>query len=145
MKKKVDELLVKQGELQVCLQEMEQKFDKYVIGFVLVELKFIGGQVVEFDELKEYVKEGNFKKSIIIQVKVVISVVNSVGVVVVLDCLVGIVILLEQCFIVCDLFLFGCIFLNLIQYIKEIGFVNNVVMVIEGMKKFELSIIMIEV
>ncbi len=143
-KKKVDELLVKQGELQARLQETEQKLDKHAAGPASFEFKSIGGQVVESEELKEYVKEGNFKKSITVQVKAVTSAANSVGAAVAPDRLPGIVTLPQQRLTVRDLLSPGRTSSNLVQYIKETGFVNNAGMVAEGTKKPESSITMTE-
>lgn len=143
-KKAADQLLVKQGELQARLQEVEQKLDKHTSGPASVEFKSIGGQVVESDELKEYVKEGNFKKSITVQVKAVTSAANSVGAAVAPDRLAGIVTLPQQRLTVRDLLSPGRTSSNLVQYIKETGFVNNAGMVAEGTKKPESSITMTE-
>jgi HK97 family phage major capsid protein len=107
-------------------------------------LKSIGGQVVESDELKEYVKEGNFKKSITVQVKAVTSAANSAGAAVAPDRLSGIVTLPQQRLTVRDLLSPGRTSSNLIQYIKETGFVNNAATVAEGAKKPESSITMTE-
>jgi HK97 family phage major capsid protein len=139
-KQKVDELLVKQGELQARLQEAEQKLDKHRQGGDPAEHKSIGYQLVESEQLKEYVAEKNFKKSFSFPVKAITSLANSAGAGVVADRLPGVISLPEQRLTVRDLLSPGRTGSNLVQYLKETGFVNNAATTGEGAKKPQSSI-----
>src|SRR5690625_1676818 len=66
----VDELLVKQGELQARLQEAEQKLDRRGSGEE-VEFKTAGAEFVNSDEFKSYVEAGNFRKGMTRRVKAI--------------------------------------------------------------------------
>src|SRR5690606_17182229 len=75
-KGKVDELLVKQGELQARLQEAEQKLDRRGASNE-DEHKSAGAEFVNSDAYKAYVEEGNFKKSFNFATKAVTAITSA--------------------------------------------------------------------
>lgn len=136
-KAKVDEMLVKQGELQARLQEAEQKLDRRG-GNPADEAKSAGQSLVASPEFKEYVAGGNYKKGFNFPVKAVVNITTdaaSAGDLVAPDRLQGIVAAPERRMTVRDLITPGTTGSNLIQYVKETGFQNMAATVVEGTAK----------
>jgi HK97 family phage major capsid protein len=134
---KVDELLVKQGELQARLLEAEQKLARPTPGGDDGE-KSAGHQLVGSEKFKEYTASGNYKKSLNFPVKSIVTVTSatgSAGAAVAPDRLAGINMGPSRRMTVRDLLTPGTTSSNLIQYIKETGFQNMAAMVAEGAAK----------
>lgn len=138
-KAKVDEMLVKQGELQARLQEAEQKLDRRGSSEE-EEHKSAGAEFVNSKEFKSYVEGGNFRKGFTGSVKAVTSAADSAGVNIEADRLPGIVGPAVRRLTVRDLISPGRTNSNLIQYVRESGFTNAAATVAEGGKKPESSI-----
>lgn len=138
-KGKVDELLVKQGELQARLQEAEQKLDRRGSNEE-IEHKTAGAEFVNSEKFKEYVDAGNFRKGFTGSVKAVTSAADSAGVNIEPDRLGGIMGPAVRRLTVRDLISPGSTNSNLIQYVRESGFTNAAAMVAEGGKKPESDI-----
>lgn len=142
-KASVDEMLVKQGELQARLQEVEQKQDKAAAaGGGELETKTIGQQFVESEELKEYLGKNNQRdNSVSFSVKAITSLANSAGDGVAPDRLDMIVANPERRLTVRDLITGGRTSSNAIQYLKETGFTNSAaVQAGDGAQKAESDI-----
>jgi hypothetical protein len=75
-KTKVDEMLVKQGELQARLQEAEQKLDRRAVGDQ-EGAKSAGQQLVESQDFKDYVAKGDYRKGFNFPTKAVINVTTT--------------------------------------------------------------------
>lgn len=136
-KESVDKVLVKQGELLARLQEVEQKQDRPG-GSGATQVKTAGSEVVNSEEFKKYVAEGNFKKGFNMPVKAVVNItsdVASAGDAVAPDRLQGIVAAPDRRMTVRDLITPGRTSSNLIQYVKETGFQNMAATVAEGAAK----------
>lgn len=138
-KGKVDELLVKQGELQARLQEAEQKLDRRGSSGEM-EHKTAGAEFVNSEKFKEYVEAGNFRKGFTGSVKTITSAAESAGVNIEPDRLAGILAPAVRRLTVRDLISPGSTNSNLIQYVRESGFTNAAATVAEGAKKPESSI-----
>lgn len=138
-KGKVDELLVKQGELQARLQEAEQKLDRR--GSEQEEAaKSAGEEFVNSKEFKEYIEAGNFRKGFTGQVKAISSLANSAGVNVEPQRLPGVQMPPARRLVVRDLISPGRTNSNLIQYVRELLFTNSAATVAELAKKPESNI-----
>ena len=136
-KGKVDEMLVKQGELQARLQEAEQKLDRRAAGGE-AQIKTAGAEVVNSDEFKKYVAEGNYKKGFNMPVKAIVNITSSLssaGDAVAPDRLNVMVAAPDRRMTVRDLLTPGRTSSNLIQYVKETGFQNMAATVAEGAAK----------
>lgn len=136
-KESVDKVLVKQGELLARLQEVEQKQDRRGGGGI-ERIKTAGAEVVNSEEFKKYVADGNFKKGFNMPVKAVVNItsdVASAGDTVAPDRLQGIVAAPDRRMTVRDLITPGSTGSNLIQYVKETGFQNMAATVAEGAAK----------
>lgn len=138
-KGKVDELLVKQGELQARLHEAEQKLDRRGSNDA-PEFKTAGQEFVNSEKFKEYVDAGNFRKGFTGSVKAVTSAEASAGVNIEPDRLAGIISPAVRRLTVRDLISPGTTNSNLIQYVREEGFTNSAAPVAEGGKKPESDI-----
>lgn len=140
-KGKVDELLVKQGELQARLQEAEQKLDKQSGGTKGEDEETVGQRFAKSDEFKEYLAKGDPRNSSVsFPVKAITSLPASAGDGVAPDRLSGIVGIPERRLTVRDLITPGRTSSNAIQYLKETGFTNNAAPQAEGVKKGESDI-----
>lgn len=139
-KAKVDELLVKQGELQARLQEAEQKLDRRGASED-EQHKTAGAEFVNSDAYKAYVAEGNFKKSFNFATKAVTSITSATtgtgaaGDAIAPDRLGGILAAPNRRMTVRDLLTPGRTNSNLIQYVQETGFQNMAATVAEGVAK----------
>lgn len=133
-KTKVDELLVKQGELQARVLEAEQKLARR--GSQEVQAgKTTGQQMTESQEFKEYVEAGNFRKGFNFSTKAVVSITSdaaSAGDGIAPDRQAGIMAPPTRRMTVRDLLTPGTTNSNLIQYVKEVGFQNMAATVAEG-------------
>lgn len=76
-KGKVDEILVKQGELQARLQEAKQKLDRRAGGAEEDGKKSVGHQVTDSKEFKEYVEAGDYRKGFTFPIKAVVSITSD--------------------------------------------------------------------
>lgn len=140
-KAKVDELLVKQGELQARLQEAEQKLDKAAGGNEDEVKESIGQQFIKSDLFKEYHAKGDPRNtSVSFPVKAITSLAASAGDGVEPDRIPGIVGIPERRLTIRDLITPGTTGSNAIQYLKETGFTNNAAPQAEGVKKGESDI-----
>lgn len=138
-KAKVDELLVKQGELLARLQEAEQKLDRRGAQGEQ-EHKSAGAEFVESERFKEYVEAGNFRKGFTGSVKAITSLPASAGDTIAPDRLPGILSPALRRLTVRDLLTPGRTSSNLIQYVRETGFTNSAATVAEGAKKPESNL-----
>lgn len=136
-KTKVDEMLVKQGELQARLQEAEQKLDRRASGD-REAVKTAGHTMIESKEFKEYIAGGDFKKSFNMALKAIVSITSdpaSAGDAVNPDRLPGILAAPSRRMTVRDLITPGRTASNMIQYVKETGFQNMAEATAEGAAK----------
>jgi HK97 family phage major capsid protein len=143
-KGKVDELLVKQGELQARLREAEQKLDARSPGGKGDEdgQASPGRAVIESKAFKEWHEAGaNAKKGVSIQMKTVTSLPASAGDGIEPQRLPGIVSIPERRMTVRDLITPGRTGSNLVQYVRETGFTNNAATVAETTKKPESDLV----
>ena len=141
-KTKVDELLVKQGELQARLQEVEQKQDRRGGGDD-VEVKSIGAGLIESEGFKAWHAGGGMKTSrdsFGFRVKAITSAGASAGAGVAPDRLPGVQTRPLSRMTVRQLITPGRTDSNVIQYLQETGFTNAAATVAEGMKKPESNI-----
>ena len=139
-KGKVDEMLVKQGELQARLQEAEQKLDRRGSAGEHGE-KSAGQLMTESQEYKDYVAAGNYRKGFNMPLKAVTNITSATtgtgaaGGAIAPDRLQGIVAAPDRRMTVRDLITPGTTTSNLIQYIRETGFQNMAATVAEGAAK----------
>lgn len=138
-KGKVDELLVKQGELQARLQAAEQKLDDRKESGPPAGAKSVGQQLAESEEFAAWARKGStdtFK----MQVKAITSLPASAGEAIFPQNLPGIVIQPQQQFYVRDLIAPGTTSSNSIQYVRESGWTNLAAPVSETTLKPESDI-----
>lgn len=136
-KTKVDELLVKQGELQARLDDAEKKLLRRGSGEP-EGVKSVGHEFIESEGYKAYVAEGNYKKGFSHQVKAVVTITSDpavAGDAIAPDRQAGILTPAQRRLTVRDLLTPGRTASNLIQYVKETGFQNMAATVAEGTKK----------
>lgn len=141
-KGKVDELLVKQGELQARLQEVEQKADRRGSASD-AETKSIGAQFVESDGYKSWHTAGGMKTSrdaYAFSVKAITSDAASGGDGIAPDRLPGVQVPPMRRMTVRQLLTPGRTESNVIQYLQETGFTNAAATVAENVKKPESTI-----
>jgi HK97 family phage major capsid protein len=149
-KSQVDELLVKQGELQAALKEVQQKQAAAGDAANAPGAKSIGMQAIENEKLRGYGKGGDkvMRKgdSITLDVKYINSSVNngagSVGATIEPNRLPGMLRIPDRRFFLRDLIAPGRTASPVIIYPKETGYVNNAAPVAEGQRKPESSISM---
>ncbi len=139
-KQKVDELLVKQGELQARVQEAEQKLDRRGGDGAPEQVKSVGYQLVESDKFKAYAEEKNYKRSLSFPVKAITSLPASAGDAVGPDRLPGVQLAPQRRMTVRDLISPGRTASNLVQYVQESGFTNSAATLAEGAAKPESDI-----
>ncbi|MFT4172817.1 MAG: phage major capsid protein [Rhodocyclaceae bacterium] len=142
-KAKVDELLVKQGELVARLQEAEQKLDRRGSGDAQ-QAKSVGQEFVESEDFQGYVKAGNLRKGFTHQVKAVTNITSDpaiAGDLIAPDRRPGILAQPQRRLAVRDLLTPGATNSNLIQYVKETGFQNMAATVAEGAAKPKSDIV----
>lgn len=142
-KGKVDELLIKQGELQARLQEAEQKADRRG-GQDEGEAKSVGAQFVESEGYKSWHAGGGMKTSRdahAFPVKAITSAGASAGAGVEPDRLAGVQTPPMRRMTVRELITPGSTDSNVIQYLQETGFTNAAATVAETLKKPESTIV----
>lgn len=140
-KTKVDELLVKQGELQARLQEAEQKLDKSSNAGNEEQQESIGQQFIKSDLFKDYQAKGDPRNnSVSFGVKAITSLAASAGDGVEPQRIPGVIGLAERRLTIRDLITPGTTGSNSIQYLKETGFTNNAAPQAETVKKGESDI-----
>ena len=139
VKETVDELLLKQGEMQAALSELEQKAAR--AGADTPErLKTLGFQLIENESFKKAHEEGRLLRkngSMSFEVK---AVTTSTSNVVTPDYRPGVNNIPDRRLTIRDLIAPGRTNSNLVNYIKETGFTNNAAPVAEGARKPESTI-----
>lgn len=139
-KTRVDELLVKQGELQAQLLEVQQKQAR-TGGDTDTRAKSAGAQVAESKELKAALENGWQKGSrASISMKAITSLEASAGDGVAPDRQTGVQMLPQRRMTVRDLISPGTTNSALIQYLQETGFTNAAATTAEGVRKPESNI-----
>ena len=133
-KETVDELLVKQSELQTRLLAAEQKLDQ---GSKAVKDQHMsaGHEVITSDAFKQYLANGDFRKGLSMPVKAIVNIGSgptSAGVLIQPDRLPGILVAPDRRLTVRDLLTPGRTASNLIQYVRETGYQNMAATVLEG-------------
>jgi HK97 family phage major capsid protein len=142
-KSRVDELLVKQGELQATLQEIQQKQAR--VQTVFDGEKSIGFQAIESEKIKAANGAGpQVGQSLHVGVKFINSATGAgagnVGAAIEPNRLPGMLRIPDRRFFLRDLIAPGRTDRPLITYVKETGYVNNAAPVAEGARKPESSI-----
>lgn len=141
-KAKVDELLVKQGELQAQLLEVQQKQARRGGGEDAGGAKSAGQQLIESESLKESLADGWSKGSkVSIGMKAITSQVGSAGQGVAPDRAAGVQMLPQRRMTVRDLLSPGNTSSNLYQYLQETGFTNAAATTGEGVRKPQSDIV----
>lgn len=147
MKPKVDEMLVKQGELQARLQEVEQKTARRGSEEQHAELT-AGAQLTQSAEYKAWVDGGGMKSTQSGFVCPVprasltsIATTNTTTVGVNPDMQPGVLPGTQRRLTVRDLITPGATQSNMIQYVKETGFTNAAAIVTEGAAKPESALV----
>lgn len=141
-KAKVDELLVKQGELQAQLLEVQQKQARRGGGEDAGRAKSAGQQLIESESLKERLADGWSKSSkVSIGMKAITSQVGSAGQGVAPDRAAGVQMLPQRRMTVRDLLSPGNTSSNLYQYLQETGFTNAAATTGEGVRKPQSDIV----
>ena len=133
-KETVDELLVKQSELQTRLLAAEQKLDQGTKSVKEQHLS-VGHEVINSDAFKQYVANGDYRKGFTMPVKAIVNVssdATSAGKLIQPDLLPGIQQVPTRRLTVRDLLTPGRTSSNLIQYVRETGFQNMAATVLEG-------------
>ncbi len=137
----VDELLVKQGELQAALLELQQKHARRGGGDDQGRAKSAGQLVVEAKNLQESVTDGWSKNSrVSISLKAITSLPASAGDGVAPDRAVGVQMTPQRRMTVRDLLSPGTTASSVYQYLQESGFTNAAAATAEGVRKPESSI-----
>jgi HK97 family phage major capsid protein len=144
-KGKVDELLVKQGELQARLLDTEQKLAKAGQGGGEQRDMTPGQELVESQAFKDWSAARNTKTPFTIPVKALTSLPSSVGPGVWPDRLPGLLPLPRMRLTVRDLITPGRTSSSSISYVRELSFTDNAGMVSEGTKKPEADMAVDEV
>ena len=136
-KETVDELLVKQGELQAELKEVQQKQARLPGGGDAGGAKSVGEQLTESKEYAAYLEQSAGQKGsrFTMPVKAITSLANSAGAGVAPDRLAGVQTLPQRRLTVRDLITPGRTGSNLVQYLRETGFTNNAATTAEGTRK----------
>lgn len=136
-KETVDELLVKQGELQAELKELQQKQARLPGGGDAGGAKSVGEQLTESKEYAAYLEQSAGQKGsrFTMPVKAITSLANSAGAGVAPDRLAGVQTLPQRRLTVRDLITPGRTGSNLVQYLQETGFTNNAATSAEGARK----------
>lgn len=144
-KAKVDEFMLKQGELQAALREVQQK---QAAGAGNEEDSLSVGQIVvnspAVKAAQEAIASGR-KANASVQVKAITTAANSVGQAIAPDRREGIMMLPNRRMTVRNLLMPGNTSSGVITYSKETGFTNNAAPVAEGTRKPESSITAVSV
>ena len=145
-KERVDELLVKQGELQANLQAVEQVVAKLETGNTFAHgQQTLGQQFIESDEVKAFLSKATPRGRADLSVKAAITSVTTdtdgaAGDLVRPDRLAGILAMPQRTLTVRDLIAPGRTDSSSVEYVKQTGFTNNAATVAEGAKKPESSL-----
>lgn len=144
---KVDDLLLKQGELQANLQSAQQLLAKLEANGAGgdVQHQSLGQQFVNNDDVKAFLSKTTPRGRADLTVKAAITSLTtdadgSAGDLVQTTRLAGVQALPQRRMTVRDLLTPGNMDGNALEYVKETGFTNNAGMVAEGAKKPESSI-----
>lgn len=144
-KGRVDELLLKQGELQAALREVQQKQEA---GGGYGEDTMTAGQTVvnsaEFAMAKEQIMTGR-KANVSIKVKAITTAADSAGQAIAPDRREGVMMLPNRRMTIRDLIMPGQTSSGVVTYSRESGFTNNAAVVAEGARKPESNITMVSV
>lgn len=145
-KEKVDELLMKQGELQANLQHAEQALAKLEANGAGgdVQHQSLGQQFVGTDEFKAFASKTTPRGRVDMTVKAAITSLTtdadgSAGDLVQTTRLPGVLAMPQRRMTVRDLISPGQMDGSSLEYVKETGFTNNAAPVAEGAKKAESS------
>jgi HK97 family phage major capsid protein len=142
-KERVDELLVKQGELQAALKEVQQKQARADEGGGFVGQKSMGQQFAENERVKGLKASGlENGERVVVNVKAITTAPGSVGNVIEANRLPGVLALPQRRMTIRDLIMPGQTDSPLITYMRETGFTNNAAPVAEGARKPESNITM---
>ena len=139
-KTRVDELLVKQGETQAQLLEVQQKLARRGGSDEQGGQKSIGEQLVSSQEFKDYVEKRNSKSSFAFSAKSITSLAASAGDGVAPDRLAGVQVAPQMRMTIRDLISPGKTGSNLVQYLQESGFTNAAAPTGENTRKPQSSI-----
>lgn len=141
VKTTVDELLVKQGELQAEVADLQQKAARQGADET-PRLKSVGYQVIEAKGFQEKLDTLRQKRigSMAIEVKAITSASNSAGQGVTPDYLAGVIVPPNRRLTIRDLMSPGRTASNLVRYLKETGFTNSAGPTAEGARKNESTI-----
>lgn len=136
-KETVDELLVKQGELQAALLEVQQKQARRPGPGEDGGAKSVGHLLIESKEYVAFLEQSAGQKGsrFTMPVKAITSLANSAGAGVAPDRLAGVQTLPQRRLTVRDLLSPGRTGSNLVQYLQETGFTNNAATTGEGVRK----------
>lgn len=139
-KEQVDQMLVKQGELQAALREVQQKQAAGGNGGA-AGVKSIGQQFAESEQVKALKSNGLRKgQTLEVGVKAITTAPGSVGQAIEANRRPGLLALPQRRMTVRDLLMPGQTDSPLITYMRETGFTNNAAPVAEGARKPESSI-----
>ena len=143
---KVDELLMKQGELQANLQNTQQALAKFEANGAGgdVQHQTLGQRFIDSDEVKAFLGKTTPRGRVDMTVKAAITSLTtdadgSAGDLVQTTRLPGVLALPQRRMTVRDLISPGQMDGNALEYVKETGFTNNAAPVAEGVKKAESS------
>jgi HK97 family phage major capsid protein len=139
-KERVDEMLLKQGELAAQVKDLEQKAARRQEAQEQ-GAKSIGYQVIENEEFKKSVEIVKQKGGrVAVGVKAITTAAGSAGPAVYPDNRPGVNMIANRRFTIRDLVAPGRTNSNLVNYIKESGFTNNATIVAEGTRKPESNL-----
>ncbi len=142
-KAQVDEMLIKQGELQAQVAELEQKAARQAAAAIDTARKSAGQLVVENEAFKKAVESGEVRRkggshSIEIEQKAILT--AQTGAAIIADRQPGVIPLPQRRLTVRDLIAPGRTNSNLITYMKETLFTNSAAPVAEGTAKPESTL-----
>lgn len=143
-KGRIDELLIKQGELQAQMLEVEQKLARRAGGDELDDSrKSFGQRFVEAENFKKAHEAGEIRRkggrvSMDIDSKAINT--AATGAAVIPDRQAGVIITPERRLTIRDLIAPGSTSSNLITYMKETGFTNAAAPTLEGARKPESTL-----
>ena len=140
-KERIDGILLKQGELQEALREVQQKQARADEGQHGHAVKSIADQAVESEEFKS-LKGSRPRKghSVEMQVKLITTAEASVGAGIVENRLPGLLQIPDRRLTIRDLLAPGRTDSPIIRYTQELGYTNNTAVVPEGTRKPESDI-----
>ena len=143
MKEQIDELLVKQGEIETIKAEVQELAQKMARRGAEQDLsqKSVGHQVIDSADAKSRLEVARRKGGRVeFGVKAITTANGSAGQAVYPDNRPGVLMIPNRRFTIRDLMAPGRTNSNLINYIKETGFTNSANMVAEGTRKPESSL-----